>query len=301
MPRIETTHRRKVLEAQREIISQEEQLFSFKADTDMWTTWHYHPEIDILLTVKNTGYHITGDYMGDLKPGTLLLNGSNVPHAFHPNEAPEGDPLKPAMLVIQFSMDSLGKDLLSKIEMDHIRSFLETTGRSFEFVGETREQVEQMMWQMMDQNAGQRFAQLILILDALASAPDSERRSLVSQIYAPSLNDQNVELIDRVKNWILHNLDQVIRLEDVAKVARMSPKSFSRFFKKNTGKAFIQYINELRVGLACRKLMQSEASVAEICYASGFNNLSNFNRQFKDRKGMSPKEFRKQYLERLVR
>jgi AraC-like DNA-binding protein len=80
----------------------------------------------------------------------------------------------------------------------------------------------------------------------------------------------------------------------------MTPKSFSRFFKKNTGKAFIQYVNELRVGLACRKLMQSDASVSEICYASGFNNLSNFNRQFKERKGMSPKEFRKQYQTRLA-
>ena len=300
MPRIESVESRTGREAQREIISHEEQLFSFKADTDMWTTWHYHPEIDILLTIKNTGYHITGDYMGDLKPGTLLLNGSNVPHAFHPNEAAEGDPSKPAMLVIQFSEASLGKDFLAKLEMDRIRNFLETTGRSFEFFGETRERVEKMMWQMMDQNAGQRFAQFILILDVLASAPESERRPLVSQIYSPSLNEQNVELIDRVKNWILHNLDQAIRLDDVARVAGMTPKSFSRFFKKNTGKAFIQYVNELRVGLACRKLMQSDASVSEICYASGFNNLSNFNRQFKERKGMSPKEFRKQYQARLV-
>lgn len=300
MPRIEAEISRKGREAQREIISQEEQLFSFKADTDMWTTWHYHPEIDILLTLKNTGYHITGDYMGDLKPGTLLLNGSNVPHAFHPNEIPEGDPKNPAMLVIQFSEASMGKDLLAKLEMDRIRSFLDTTGRSFEFFGKTRETVEGMMWQMMEQNAAQRFAQFILILEALASAPEKDRKPLVSQIYSPSLNEQNVELIDRVKNWILHNLDQAITLGEVAQVARMTPKSFSRFFKKNTGKAFIQYVNELRVGLACRKLMQTDASVSEICYASGFNNLSNFNRQFKERKGMSPKEFRKQYRARLV-
>ncbi len=297
MPKIEPVKGR---EAQREIISQEDQLFSFKADTDIWTAWHYHPEIDILLTLKNTGYHITGDFMGDLKPGTLLLNGSNVPHAFHPNEAPEGDPDKPAMLVIQFSTESLGEDFLAKLEMDRIRSFIDTTGRSFEFLGATRVQVEKLMLGMVDQNPGQQFAQFILILDTLASAPETDRVPLVSQIYAPSLNEQNVELIDRVKNWILHNLDQIIRLEGVAKVARMSPKSFSRFFKKNTGKAFIQYTNELRVGLACRKLMQSEASVSEICYASGFNNLSNFNRQFKERKGMSPKEFRKQYQTKLV-
>jgi AraC-like DNA-binding protein len=276
------------------------QLFSFKADNDMWTTWHYHPEIDILLTLKNTGYHITGDYMGDIKPGTLILNGSNVPHAFHPNELPEGDSDKPAMLVIQFSEKSLGKELLSKLEMDRIRNFLESTSQSFEFFGMTRDRVEEMMQAMRTQNPGQRFAQFILILETLASAPDEDCSPLVSQIYAPSLNEKNVERIDRVKNWILENLDQEIKLEEVTRVARMSSKSFSRFFKKNTGKTFIQYVNELRVGLACRKLMQSDASVSEICFASGFNNLSNFNRQFKERKGTSPKHFRKQYRSKLV-
>ena len=300
MPQIELANSRKDRDAQREIISQEAQLFSFKADTDIWTTWHYHPEIDILLTLKNTGYHITGDYMGDIKPGTLILNGSNVPHAFHPTESPEGDPENPAMLVIQFSVASLGKELLSKLEMDRIRSFLESTNRSFEFFGPTRDRAEEMMLAMQTQSPGQRFAQFILILDTLASAPEEDRAPLVSQIYAPSLNEQNVERIDTVKNWILENLDQEIKLEDVTRVARMSPKSFSRFFKKNTGKAFIQYVNELRVGLACRKLIQSDASVSEICYASGFNNLSNFNRQFKERKGVSPKAFRKEYRSKVV-
>ncbi|MDA0350460.1 MAG: AraC family transcriptional regulator [Verrucomicrobia bacterium] len=300
MPQIELANSRKDRDAQREIISQEAQLFSFKTDTDIWTTWHYHPEIDILLTLKNTGYHITGDFMGDIKPGTLILNGSNVPHAFHPNEPPEGDPDKPAMLVIQFSVASLGKDLLSKLEMDRIRNFLESTGRSFEFFGPTRDRAEEMMLAMRTQSPGQRFAQFILILDTLASAPEEDRAPLVSHIYAPSLNEQNVERIDRVKNWILENLDQEIKLEDVTRVALMSPKSFSRFFKKNTGKAFIHYVNELRVGLACRKLMQSDASVSEICYASGFNNLSNFNRQFKERKGVSPKAFRKEYRSKVV-
>jgi len=300
MSQIELVNSKKDRDAQREIISQEAQLFSFKAYNEMWTTWHYHPEIDILLTLKNTGYHITGDYMGDIKPGTLILNGSNVPHAFHPNELPEGDSDKPAMLVIQFSEKSLGKELLSKLEMDRIRNFLESTSQSFEFFGMTRDRVEEMMQAMRTQNPGQRFAQFILILETLASAPDEDCSPLVSQIYAPSLNEKNVERIDRVKNWILENLDQEIKLEEVTRVARMSSKSFSRFFKKNTGKTFIQYVNELRVGLACRKLMQSDASVSEICFESGFNNLSNFNRQFKERKGTSPKHFRKQYRSKLV-
>jgi AraC-like DNA-binding protein len=287
--------------AQREIITgYEGQLFSFKADTDMWTTWHYHPEIDILLTLKNTGYHTTGDYIGELRPGTLLLNGPNVPHAFHPNELPEGDSEKPAMYVIQFSKQSLGKEFLGKLEMDRIRSFLESVGRSFEFFGKPRQIVEDLMRAMIIQNEAQRLASFILILDALASASKSERQSLVSEMYAPSLSEETVRRIDQVRNWIITHLESQIRLEEVAFEAGMSPKSFSRFFKKNTGMTFIQYVNELRIGVACRRLVQSEASVSEICYASGFNNLSNFNRQFRERKGIAPKEFRKQFLAERV-
>ena len=287
--------------AQREFIPAcEGKLFSFKADTDMWTPWHYHPEIDILLVLKNTGHHITGDFMGDIRPGTLLVNGSNVPHAFHPHEAPVGDPADPAMLVIQFSEDTLGKEFLGKLEMERIRNFIKSTGRSLEIQGKTRETVEGMMKAMRDQTDAQRFAKFVLILDTLATAPESDRVRLVSHIYAPSLKKENVGRIDRVKSWIVAHLGVAFRLEDVAEQVGMAPKSFTRFFKKNTGKAFIQYVNELRIGLACRLLVQSEAGVAEICYETGFRNLSNFNRQFRERKGMSPREFRTQYRMKLA-
>ena len=286
--------------AQREIITAcDSQFLSFKVDTDIWTTWHYRPEIDLLLTLKNTGYHITGDYIGELKPGTLILNGSNVPHAFHPNEQNEGDPEKPAMLVLQFSEDSLGKSFLSKLEMSRIRTFLESTGRSYEFFGKTRDRVDGLMREMADQNDAQRLAQFILILDALASAPESDYVPLVSPVYSPSLNPINVDRIDNIKSWILKNLESTIRLDDVAREARMSAKSFSRFFKKNTGKAFISYVNELRIGLACQRIIETDASISEVCFSSGFNNLSNFNRRFKEVKGVSPRDLRAQYREQL--
>ena len=138
-----------------------------------------------------------------------------------------------------------------------------------------------------------------MMLDILSMAPAEDLVPLVSHIYAPSLKATTVGRIDLVKSWIVENLESSFQLEDAARHVGLSPKSFSRFFKKNTGKPFIQYVNELRVGLACRRLMQSEASVSEICYATGFRNLSNFNRQFRDRKGLSPREFRAQYRREL--
>ena len=151
------------------------------------------------------------------------------------------------------------------------------------------------MHEMTDQSDARRFAQFVRVLDVLSHAPDEDRVPLVSQIYAPSLRKDHVGKINRVKNWIVSHLEDSFQLEDVAAHVGMSPKSFSRFFKKNTGKAFIQYVNELRIGLACRLLVQSDAGVSEICYAAGFRNLSNFNRQFRERKALSPREFRAAY------
>ena len=283
-------------DAQRELIPVgEDQLISFKADTDMWTPWHYHPEIDILLVLKNTGHHITGDFIGDIRPGTLLVNGSNVPHAFHPHEPAEGDPENPAMLVLQFSPTTLSNAFLSGMEMERIRNFVAGTDRSFEIVGETRATAEKLIRAMVHQSDAQRVAQFILVLDALATAPEENRIPLVSEIYAPSLKQENVGRIERVKSWVVMNLENEFRLEDAAKLVGMSAKSFSRFFRKNTGMSFIPFVNELRVGLACRLLMQTDSSVAEVCYAAGFRNLSNFNRQFRGRKAISPREFRAQF------
>ncbi|GAB5559782.1 MAG: AraC family transcriptional regulator [Synoicihabitans sp.] len=282
--------------AQRELIPAfENQLIAFKADTDMWTPWHYHPEIDILLVLKNTGHHITGDFIGDIRPGTLLVNGSNVPHAFHPHEPAEGDPANPAMLVLQFSPETWMQGGFARLEMERIRHFIASTDRSYEVKGETRAHVDRLMHEMVAQNDAQRVAQFILILDTFANAPPEDLQPLVSEIYAPSLKQENVSRIDRVKSWIVENLESDFDLSDAAQRVAMSPKSFSRFFRKNTGKSFIQFVIELRIGLACRLLVQSDASVAEVCYASGFRNLSNFNRLFRERKALSPREFRAQF------
>ena len=260
-----TISKEETLRAQREFIpATEGRLFSFKVDTDMWTPWHYHPEIDVLLVLKNMGHHITGDYMGDIEPGTLIVNGSNVPHAFHPDEAAEGDPARPAMLVVQFSEETLGRELLGKLEMERIRNFIKSTSRSFEVKGSTRETVDVVMRAMLGQGEARRFAQFLMMLDILSMAPAEDLVPLVSHIYAPSLKATTVGRIDLVKSWIVENLESSFQLEDAARHVGLSPKSFSRFFKKNTGKPFIQYVNELRVGLACRRLMQSEASVSEI-------------------------------------
>ena len=290
------------MEAKLEIISTcQMRSFSYKMDTDMWPVWHFHPEFDILLILKNTGQYLNGDYIGDFKPGTLVIMGPNTPHAFHPAEADDNDPGNPSTAVIQFSDVSLGREFLQKPEMAHIAPFLADASRSFEFFGETRIQAEKIILGMKECSDLQRFIQLILLLDLLANSPQDDRRQLVSPLYSPSLNKESVSKIDQVARYIMNNLSKRISLSDVEELSGMSPKSFSRFFKKNTGKSFVQYVNEMRIGQACRRLIETDDSISTICYDAGFNALSNFNRRFQEIKHMTPREFRLKYKEQTAK
>jgi len=287
------------MEAKLEIISTcQMSSFSFKVDTDMWPVWHFHPEYDILLILKNTGHYLNGDYIGDLKPGTLVIVGPNIPHAFHPAEVDDNDPQKPSTMVLQFSTVSLGREFLQKPEMAHIAHFLEEASRSFEFFGETRRRSEEIILGMSESSEIKRFTELILLLDLLANSPAEERQQLVSPLYSPSLNKESVSKIDLVSRYIVNNLNKRITLNDAAELSLMSPKSFSRFFKKNTGKNFVQYVNEMRIAKACRQLIETNDSISTICYEAGFNALSNFNRRFQEVKNMTPREFRVKYREK---
>ncbi|NQZ60100.1 MAG: helix-turn-helix transcriptional regulator [Lentisphaeraceae bacterium] len=290
------------MEAKLEIISTcQMRSFSYKMDTDMWPVWHFHPEFDILLILKNTGQYLNGDYIGDLKPGTLVMMGPNIPHAFHPTEADDNDPENPSTAVIQFSEISLGREFLQKPEMSHIAQFLADASRSFEFFGETRVQAEKIILDMKECSDLQRFIQLILLLDLMANSPQEDRTQLVSPLYSPSLNKDSVSKIDVVARYIMNNLSKRISLSDVAELSGMSSKSFSRFFKKNTGKSFVQYVNEMRIGQACRRLIETDDSISTICYDAGFNALSNFNRRFQEIKQMTPREFRLKYKEQTAK
>lgn len=269
--------------------------FVYKQEQSIWPAWHYHEEIDILLFLQSSGQHITGDYIGEFKPGTLLVNGPNVPHCFTSSMEPAKGSSHPAIAVIQFSELSMGAEFLSKPELENIQHFIKSAGRSFEFFGVTRDKAASIMMAMHQSHGMARFGQFLNLLETLAGSPERDKKTLVSDYYSPVLNDENVNRIERVRHWVQENLSQKITLEAAASQIQMPAKSFSYFFKKNTGKSFVQYVKELRIGLASQKLLQSHLSVLEICYSCGYNNLSNFNRQFMGVKKCTPSAYRKQF------
>lgn len=284
------------MDAQLEIISNcQNSSFNYKFDTNLWTVWHFHPEIDILLNLKNSGHYMCGDYLGDLKPGTLLMIGPDISHGLKTNEPEDDDPNNPALIALQFSIKSLGEELLHKAEMSSIRKLFLDAGRCIEFLGTTRDRAEEMLFLMEKMNDTQKFAQILLLLDLLANSPVEDRKYLVSPNFSINLNENNQNRINKITQFIMANLTRQISLTEAAELVNMSSKSFSRFFKKNTGKNFVQYVNELRIGHSCRRLIETTDTITEVCFDSGFNNLSNFNRRFLEIRKMSPRDYRQKY------
>lgn len=266
----------------------------FKIDRDIWPVYHYHPEFDILLSLKDhAGEFISGDHIGALREGTLFMNGPNIPHALHSSQPDDEDWQRPSIAVLQFSQESLGTELLQKNELQTVREFLDEARYGFEFHGETRNKAKRLMLEMSAQTPLEQFIQTLRILELFASS--SERTRLASPAYSPSLKERDISRLDQILTYLRQNKTTAVSLEEAASVAKMSPKSFCRFFKANTGKTLVEYLHELRIGEACRFLIETNVPISEIALDCGYNNLSNFNRRFRSIKKTTPREYRQQF------
>lgn len=273
----------------------QEQAFVWKKDDTLWPVWHFHPEIDILLNLKHTGTFLAGDHIGELEPGTLFINAPNIPHAFHGTEPIDFMPGEPAMMVLFFSFKSLGRDLLGRPELRVVRDWLQSHTSSIQLTGQLRDDVEADMRAMEHMTDTERFIGGLKILDRIARS--SETVQLSSPAYTPTLKGQGVKQLNLVIQYIHEHQRRRITLAEVSGLVNMSEKSFCRFFRRNTGRTFVRYVNEMRIGEACKQLINSSTAITDIGFEVGFSNTANFNRRFLESKGMTPRAYRQTYLQ----
>jgi AraC-like DNA-binding protein len=196
-------------------------------------------------------------------------------------------------IVVRFRDDFLGNDFLHKPELQPVRDLLKRASRGLQITGRTRQQVAQQMQELARASGLQRLIHLLAILDELARS--RELRPLSSAKFVPELGAGDQDRMGRVLGHIHAHLLEDISRDEVAARASLSAGAFSRFFKTRTGKTLPQYVNELRIGRACSRLVETDDKISDIALDCGFENLSGFNRQFQRIAGMTPKDYRREF------
>ncbi len=252
--------------------------------------WHFHPEIELHHVVSTSGHYFVGDFIGSFEPGNLVLTGPNLPHNWVSDTMP-GEKVPIRSRVVQFA-EGFATDAIALMpELAAFRTTMERSRRGLLFDARTAERVGAMLAELVQAQGVRRIELFWGVVGALSQAADV--RELTSTSYLPDPSGFMSARINKVLAYINDNLTEPFSETDLATIAGLSTGAFSRSFRRHTGLALVQFINRLRINFACQLMMNDKAlRITEACFASGFNNLSNFNRQFLRQKAMTPSRFR---------
>ncbi|MGN0213631.1 MAG: AraC family transcriptional regulator [Muribaculaceae bacterium] len=258
---------------------------------------HKHGEIELNFVQNCRGaQRIVGDSIEKLGDYDLALVGGGLEHAWEQNEC-ESTNIRE--ITIQFSPDLLGENFLGKNQLSSIRNLLDKAKRGVAFDMPAIMKVYSTLDDITHTQPGfYRVIKLLTILYELSIVDNVH--VLSSSSFAHTHVSSDSRRVRKVEEYISNNYNTDIRLQTLSDMVGMTPTAFSRFFKLRTGKTISDYIIDIRLGAAMRKLVDSTNSIAEICYECGFNNVSNFNRIFKRKKGSSPKTFRENYRKNKI-
>lgn len=255
--------------------------------------WHYHPEYELVLVLKSTGRRMVGDHIGYFDAGDLVFMGPSLPHVWvNDPEFFKGEAGYQAdAIVVQFVDNFLGKPFMEIPEMENFRNFLQRSNRGMALTGATREKITDLMKQMLTMSGLQRLSALLSIFDILANTTEYEM--LASPGYVQNIHLKSSDHLRKINQYIMQNFQEEISLPEIASVANMALTTFCCFFKEHYRVSFVEYLNTVRIGHACKLISEKDLNIVEAASESGFNNLANFNRQFKKIKQMTPSEYRK--------
>ena len=251
--------------------------------------WHFHPEYELHLITATTGQCFIGDHIGPFTTGDLVFVGPNLPHNWISDVLPD-EVIDERCLVLQFTGELIHRCVDTFPELRSLRPILDESFRGVRFGIATVERVAPLMRDLLASSDVRRLALFIDILGLIGHADDHSL--LASNSFRPNPSTYRSTAMNTVLQHIETNFTRDLAEADLAKLTRQSASSFSRSFRKHTGTTFVHYVNALRIELACQHLSQADLNIGDICFEVGFNNLSNFNRQFLMLKGMPPSKFR---------
>jgi AraC-like DNA-binding protein len=254
--------------------------------------WHFHPEYELVLNTKSYGTRIIGDNVELFDQYDMTFIAGNIPHCWNhyktAGKVPEDHGIS-----VHFTSSSLGEGLLQQHEMHAMRDLMTEAERGIAFSVDDAKKAEKHLTEMLTHSGLEKMIDFFSVLKILVGA--EKRRQLCSENYKLSIDERGNKRMTDVYTYIRENFNSQITLKDISKVANMSPFSFSKYFKKNCGSGFIEYLNQVRTNKACYLLRETDFQVQDIAVDCGFMSISNFNKQFRKTVGISPREYRSQY------
>ena len=250
---------------------------------------HFHPEFEINFVKGGAGAkRIVGDHIGEIGEYELVLVGPNIYHGWENHKNDQNKQMYE--ITIQFPRFLFDSELLNKNILKPIRELFKNANHGVLFSEETTKNLETKLNIISKKTGFDNFLDFQSLLYDLAISRD--QKILTNLSFNDQTDFHNSNRIEKVFKFVKRNYGKKIKIEEAATEVNMSVISFSRLIKQRTGKTFVEFVNELRLGYATRKLIDSNDSISEICYECGFNNISNFNRIFKKRQNCTPSEFR---------
>jgi len=266
-----------------------EEAFIYQEDREyvFYDKYHQHEEIQISYIKKGEGTVLVGDMISDYKEGDILIIGSNLPHVFRSDISESKK--KSVMLTIFFTNNSFGKNFFNLPELNIIGPFFNAIKNGVR-IRNAKPSIIKKFEKFKDADKYDRFILFLYLLKAFCHA---EKTPLSNYVFNKPFTDAEGKRMQMVFDFVMNNYQKNVTLDEVAQIATMTKNAFCKYFKTRTNKTFFQFLIEIRIEHAAKLLVKNkELSVIEISEMSGFNNISNFNRKFKEIKKKTPFEFK---------
>jgi AraC-like DNA-binding protein len=250
------------------------------------TTWHQHYEVELIVQLKGNGMCFIGNYIGDFKEGDIFLLGSNLPHEFKK----EHEAMECSVMVVHFDPDFWGKDFWKMPESTEIKQLLLHSQSALKL--STQHPVELgASIQKLETASG--FERITLLCQCLLWISRDTGKKTLSTLDDKAFSPFTDDKINKLFEYTINHFNDPIALSTVASIANMSISAFCRYFKRNTKKTYVEFVNEMRIGHACHALLHTDKTILQISYDCGFNTIANFNKQFLKVKGVKPSVYKK--------
>lgn len=254
---------------------------------------HSHKNFELNYITSGSGRRIVGNHISSYTPGDLVLLGPNISHCWEVMEP--GTDGHGECVVTHFYENIISSNFFNIPELNEVVNLLKEANSGILFHGPITKKVSESLKKMVRIDGLARYIELLKVFSLLLQVENREYLALPSSM--PNTYDKDREQIDKIYEYVFQNVQNGINLNDAAKLVYMEPSSFCRYFKKKTNQTFMDYVKNVRIGIAARLLAETDKQITQICYECGYNNLANFNHYFKVVMKKTPSQYRKAFLQ----